>query len=133
VTLRPGPKPEATRINGKSTGNRSASSSASPAVHTNGTSPPSVPLNGDAAGWLDPLLERIGDLSRVPRLAIDHAEVPRLDLDQRTGSFLALVDGASSVDELLDVCGIGRNEALVILHELLESKIVVIDASPRPR
>lgn len=134
ATLRPGPRPEATRINGKSTGNRSGSSSATPAVRANGVAKPSAPPpNGDAAGWLDPLLERIGDLSRVPRLAIDHDEVPRLDLDQRTGSFLALVDGASSVDELLDVCGIGRNEALVILHELLESKIVVIDASPRPR
>ncbi|NUP06129.1 MAG: serine/threonine protein kinase [Polyangiaceae bacterium] len=79
------------------------------------------------------LLERLGDLSRVPRLAIDHESISSLELDQRTGAFLSCVDGASSIDELLDVCGMDHPEALTILQQLLDARIVVIDASPRPR
>lgn len=63
---------------------------------------------------------RLGSTSRVPRVAIDATDVRWLGLDHRAGFLLSRVDGEHSVEQLVDVSGMPRLEALKTLVELLE-------------
>ena len=66
-------------------------------------------------------LSRLGGATRVPRVAVDGAEVRWLGLDHRAGFLLSRVDGASTIDELVDLSGMACHEALKILVELLDA------------
>ena len=63
---------------------------------------------------------KIGDLRRIPVQALKEAELRWLGLDHRSGFLLSRVDGVSSVDEVLDICGMPRLEALKSLVDLIE-------------
>ena len=63
---------------------------------------------------------KIGRLDRVVILALGDSQLRWLGLDHRSGFLLSRIDGFSSVDELLDVCGMPRLEALKTLADLLE-------------
>jgi hypothetical protein len=63
---------------------------------------------------------RLGSLKRTPRPAVEGAEVRWLGLDHRAGFLLSRVDGAHTLEELLDVSGMPRLEALKTLVELLD-------------
>jgi hypothetical protein len=63
---------------------------------------------------------KIGRLDRVVILALGDSQLRWLGLDHRSGFLLSRIDGFSSVDELLDVCGMPRLEALKTLSDLLE-------------
>ena len=69
-------------------------------------------------------ISRIGSLSSVPVVMVPDAEVRWLGLDHRAGFLLSRIDGVATVDELVDVSGMGRLEALKILAELLEAKAI---------
>ncbi len=69
-------------------------------------------------------ISRIGSLSSVPMVMVPDAEVRWLGLDHRAGFLLSRIDGVATVDELVDVSGMGRLEALKILAELLEAKAI---------
>jgi hypothetical protein len=45
-------------------------------------------------------------------------------LDHRSGFLLSLVDGQYTVDEILDMSGMSRLDALKIIHQLVEQEIV---------
>lgn len=66
-------------------------------------------------------LSRLGGASRVPRVGVDGSEVRWLGLDHRAGFLLSRVDGASTIDELVDLSGMARHEALKILVELMDA------------
>jgi hypothetical protein len=53
-------------------------------------------------------------------MALGDSQLRWLGLDHRSGFLLSRIDGLSTVDELLDVCGMPRLEALKTLSELLE-------------
>lgn len=63
---------------------------------------------------------KIGRLDRVVILALADSQLRWLGLDHRSGFLLSRIDGFSSVDEVLDVCGMPRLEALKTLADLLE-------------
>jgi hypothetical protein len=63
---------------------------------------------------------KIGRMDRVAVLALGESQLRWLGLDHRSGFLLSRVDGLSSIDELLDVCGMPRLEALRTLVDLLE-------------
>lgn len=63
---------------------------------------------------------KIGDLSGVPVQALSENQMRWLGLDHRSGFLLSRVDGLSTVEEVLDVCGMPRLEALKTLVDLLE-------------
>ncbi len=63
---------------------------------------------------------KIGDLQRVPIQALSENQMRWLGLDHRSGFLLSRVDGLSTVEEVLDVCGMPRLEALKTLVDLLE-------------
>ena len=58
-------------------------------------------------------------LSKVPRLRVGLAELRTLSLDHRAGFLLSLADGGSSVETILDMCAMPRDEALAILMDLV--------------
>jgi len=63
---------------------------------------------------------KIGSLEGVPVQALTETQMRWLGLDHRSGFLLSRVDGASTVEEVLDVCGMPRLEALKTLVDLLE-------------
>jgi hypothetical protein len=67
---------------------------------------------------------RLGPLDRVPMVVVPRTQMRWLSIDHRAGFILSLVDGASSVDMILDVCGMPRLDAMRILHELVQQKVV---------
>ncbi|AUX21656.1 uncharacterized protein SOCEGT47_021420 [Sorangium cellulosum] len=67
---------------------------------------------------------RLGDGSRVLRLAVPPDQIRSLSLDHRAGFLLSCIDGSSSIDEILDVSGMQTLEALRILYELVQEGIV---------
>ena len=63
---------------------------------------------------------KIGDLSGVPVSALGENELRWLGLDHRAGFLLSRVDGISTIEDVLDVCGMPRLEALKTLVDLLD-------------
>jgi hypothetical protein len=69
---------------------------------------------------------RLGPLDRVPMVLVPRTQMRWLSMDHRAGFILSLVDGSSSVELLLDLCGMPRLDALRILHELVQQKILAL-------
>jgi hypothetical protein len=67
---------------------------------------------------------RIGPFNQRPTLAMGHEQVRWLALDHREGFLLSLIDGASSVDDLLDISGMPRLEALRIFAALIDKAVI---------
>jgi hypothetical protein len=67
---------------------------------------------------------RIGPLDQVVTVMVSPDEVQWLALDHRAGFLLSLVDGPSTVDELLDISGMTRLDALKIIFDLTERQVV---------
>ena len=63
---------------------------------------------------------KIGNMEAPVVLALADAELRWLGLDHRSGFLLSRVDGLSNVEELLDICGMPRLEALKALVDLFE-------------
>jgi hypothetical protein len=67
---------------------------------------------------------RIGPLDQVITVVVSPDEVQWLALDHRAGFLLSLVDGQSTVDEILDISGMTRLDALRIIFDLTERQVV---------
>jgi hypothetical protein len=67
---------------------------------------------------------RLGPLDRVPMVVVPRTQMRWLSMDHRAGFILSLIDGSSSVDLILDVCGMPKLDALRILQELVQQKVV---------
>ncbi len=89
-----------------------------------GKNPDDELANRTAEGCRERLLalyrSRLGSLARVPRVAVDNAQVRWLGLDHRAAFLLSRVDGDHTLAELVDVSSMPRVEALKTLVELLE-------------
>ncbi len=69
---------------------------------------------------------RIGPLERIPVVDVAHDQLRWLSIDHRTGFILSLVDGISSLEMILDVCGMPPLDALRMLFELVQQRIISI-------
>jgi hypothetical protein len=67
---------------------------------------------------------KIGDLSSVPCVRVPPEQVIWLDLDHRSGFILAQVDGGSTYEELVELAGIDRLEALRIIAQLVQKGVI---------
>jgi hypothetical protein len=67
---------------------------------------------------------RLGPLDRVPMVIVPRAQMRWLSMDHRAGFVLSLIDGSSSIEMILDMSGMPKLDALRILHELVQQKIV---------
>jgi eukaryotic-like serine/threonine-protein kinase len=69
---------------------------------------------------------RIGPRKQVPRVAMQLDQITSLSVDHRTGFLLSLVDGTSTIDDLLDVSGMAHVETLRLICELLDAGVLVL-------
>ena len=70
---------------------------------------------------------KIGNLQAVPVPAMSETELRWLGLDHRSGFLLSRVDGVTTVEEVLDVCGMPRLEALKTLVDLLDRGVIRVE------
>ncbi|MFW6067826.1 MAG: hypothetical protein ACOC97_05755 [Myxococcota bacterium] len=75
------------------------------------------------------LSSRLGGLAGRPVVAVRSSEVRWLGLDHRAGFLLSRIDGEHTVEDILDVSGMPRLEALKVLSELLEAGAIRIDGN----
>jgi hypothetical protein len=69
-------------------------------------------------------LARIGPLDRVPAVSVARDQLRWLSIDHRAGFVLSLIDGVSTVEMILDVTGMPELDALRILSELVQQRII---------
>jgi hypothetical protein len=67
---------------------------------------------------------KLGDLRAVPAIRIPADEVIWLNLNHREGFVLSQVDGLMRYEDILDVCGMPRLEALRILVSLVGDGVI---------
>jgi hypothetical protein len=92
------------------------------------------PDDADAASYLRTCerligqrhVERLGDLRAVPRLIIPQDQVRCLALDHREGFVLALIDGRTSIEDILDIAGMNRVDVLRMIAWLLDADVIAI-------
>lgn len=73
-------------------------------------------------------LSRLGGLDQVINMVLPPEELRWLNLDHRAGFLLSLVDGVSTIEELLDICGMSRLDALRILATLREQRAILLSS-----
>ncbi len=71
---------------------------------------------------------RLGQLDQVVSVAVPPDQIRWLSLDHRAGFLLSLVDGMTSVEEILDVSGMTRLDALRIMFTLLQQRVIGLEA-----
>ncbi len=69
---------------------------------------------------------RLGPAGSVLKVAARTEEMRWMSLDHRAGFMLSLIDGKSTLDDILDICGMKRLDALTILVELHDKGILRI-------
>jgi hypothetical protein len=74
---------------------------------------------------------KLGSLDQVPRVSVESDRLRWLSLDHRAGFLLSLIDGSSSLEELLDISGMPRFEALKILCDLLDQDVILLSRAER--
>jgi len=92
------------------------------------------PSNAEAARYAETCRERLrqmyaarlGALDKVPRVIVPPDQVRWLSLDHRAGFVLSCVDGYSNIEEILDVSGMPSLDALRVLYELLQQRIISV-------
>jgi hypothetical protein len=67
---------------------------------------------------------KLGDLAAVPDVKVPPDQVIWLDLDHRSGFILAQVDGTSTFEELIELTGMDRLEALRIMAQLVQKGVI---------
>jgi hypothetical protein len=67
---------------------------------------------------------RLGSLDQFVRVAVPSDQIRWLTLDHRAGFLLSLIDGGSTVDQILDISGMTRLDALRIMYQLLDQRVI---------
>jgi hypothetical protein len=67
---------------------------------------------------------RLGSLTQHVHVAVPGDQIRWLTLDHRAGFLLSLVDGNSSIEEILDISGMTRLDALRIMYQLLDQRVI---------
>ena len=66
----------------------------------------------------------LNNLDRVPSLQVPLGEIAYQEIDSRAGFLLSQVDGATSFEDLIQISGLSRPDALRILSSLVERGII---------
>ena len=67
---------------------------------------------------------RVGPLDRVPVVMVAREQLRWLSIDHRAGFLLSHIDGVSSLEMILDVSGMPLLDALKILAELSQQRVI---------
>jgi hypothetical protein len=71
---------------------------------------------------------RLGSLDQIVRVTVPSDQVRWLTLDHRAGFLLSLIDGNSTIDQILDISGMTRLDALRIMYQLLDQRVISLGA-----
>ena len=71
--------------------------------------------------------DALGDLEKIPRVKEDSADLQGRNLPPSAGFLLSMVDGLTSLSDLLTVSGMDRFEALRSLHRMSEAGILELE------
>jgi hypothetical protein len=66
-------------------------------------------------------------LKMVPRVTLAREELNVAELDHRDYFLVSLMDGRTTLEELLDICGMPSEEALALIEGLVRRGIVLVD------
>lgn len=69
---------------------------------------------------------RLGSLDQVPVMMVAQNELRWLTLDHRAGFVISLVDGVSSIDDIIDVSTMPQLEVLRTLYVLLTQNVITL-------
>jgi hypothetical protein len=69
---------------------------------------------------------RLGRLSQTVAVAIPTEEIRWLSLDHRAGFLLSLVDGSLTLEEILDISGMSRLDALRLMFTLFDQRVITL-------
>ena len=69
---------------------------------------------------------RLGSLDKIPVLAVQRTNLRGLSLDHRSGFLLSMIDGMSSIEEIVDIAAMPPLEALRTLYNLVTQQIVTL-------
>ncbi len=72
--------------------------------------------------------ERIGDVESTPRLLCEIQSISNLELTAEAGFLLSLIDGATTVDQILSLSGMDAFDAFRILNRLVDAEIATVDS-----
>ncbi len=72
-------------------------------------------------------LGRLGDLGQQVVVSMGGEKLQWLSIDHRAGFMVSRIQGPTTVEELLDICGMRRLDALRTLHELLQQKVISLE------
>ena len=93
--------------------------------------PDRIELEGFVDGVRSQLLkqyrDQVGDLESAPRIIADKAAIMRFNLSADAGFLLSLVDGNTTVREIVSISGMDAFDAFRIMKGLLETKIAAVD------
>lgn len=78
----------------------------------------------DAEELFAKYVARLGAFTSVPFLMLPFDKLPSVSMDSRMGFLVALIDGASSIQTILDVAGMPPREVLHALATLRDLGIV---------
>ena len=67
---------------------------------------------------------RLGALDQIVAVAVPSDQIRWLTLDHRAGFLLSLIDGGSTVEQILDISGMTRLDALRIMYQLLDQRVI---------
>jgi hypothetical protein len=67
---------------------------------------------------------RLGSLDQIVAVSVPNDQVRWLTLDHRAGFLLSLIDGGSTLDQILDMSGMTRLDALRIMYQLFDQRVI---------
>lgn len=70
---------------------------------------------------------RLGALDQTVSVSVPSEQITWLSLDHRAGFLLSLIDGASTIEEILDISGMSRLEALRIMYTLVQQNVISVE------
>ena len=73
-------------------------------------------------------LGKLGGPQRRLRLAMPKDKLLWLSIDHRAGFLLALLEEPTTIEELLEICGMPLLDALQVVQGLVERKVIALDA-----
>ncbi|MBW2734406.1 MAG: hypothetical protein JRH20_18620, partial [Deltaproteobacteria bacterium] len=69
----------------------------------------------------------LGDLSGVPKVQVSQGDIVWHKLDHRAGFLISRIDGMLTYDDILDISGMDRFEAMRILAQLVDQGVLVVN------
>ncbi len=67
----------------------------------------------------------IGELHQTPVLNVSMGQIPKLNLDHRSGFLISQIDGVMTYEDIVDLSSMSRAETISVLADLLERHVIV--------